>query len=365
MIRPAAAPILFTPVACALAAGAALLAAGLALANRPAPGARPPLSAARQATPHQAARLVPIAAPAAADDDAPLPVLDAPPVLEASPVAAGPASAATAGDRLVEGPMEQVLYGPAPDAAGPTAQALGLFGHVLDLARDLALGDRVRLLLRRPSGGGPEVLDYAEVDIARGPVRLWRTGGEDAKAGEEAADAFVDDRGAGLRRLLLRTPLAHPRLTSGFGLRFHPLLGYTRMHQGVDFGAPVGTPVLAAGDGVVESAGWTGGYGRMIRLRHAGGYATGYAHLSAWSPGLGPGAAVRQGQVIGWTGNSGLSTGPHLHFEVRFDGRPIDPATAAPDAPPPSPERLAAFTERRQALRQRLAALEGAALASR
>jgi murein DD-endopeptidase MepM/ murein hydrolase activator NlpD len=125
------------------------------------------------------------------------------------------------------------------------------------------------------------------------------------------------------------------------------------MHQGVDFGVPVGTPVMAAGDGTVEAARWALGYGRWVRLRHADGYETAYAHLSDFAPGLAAGQAVRQGQVIGWSGNSGLSTGPHLHFEVWLNGRAIDPATAAP-ASAPSPSRLAAVMERRRLLERAL-----------
>ena len=128
----------------------------------------------------------------------------------------------------------------------------------------------------------------------------------------------------------MRTPVDSPRITSDFGMRLHPLLGYTRMHQGLDFGAPAGSAVVAAGDGVVEELRWAGGYGRWIKLRHAGAIETGYGHLSAWAPGLRAGSVIRQGQVIGYVGSSGLSTGPHLHYEVIEGGRPVDPKTVQP-----------------------------------
>ncbi|MDR3508728.1 MAG: M23 family metallopeptidase [Caulobacteraceae bacterium] len=255
--------------------------------------------------------------------------------------------------QIVDGPMEDILYGGAgrAKAGGPViAQALNLLTYKLDLTRDIALGDRVRLILRRPlpTDGGTEapLLDYVELDGARGPIRLYRR----AETDGFSVEGFADEGGADLRRLLLRTPLASSRITSGFGPRLHPLLGYTRMHQGVDFEAPVGAPVLAAGDGVVESASWAGGFGRLIRLRHEAGMETLYAHLSAFHPGLPPGTRVRQGQVIGWSGASGLATGPHLHFEVHQAGRPIDPAVAKLPAAPLTPGQQLSFLTRKRAV---------------
>ncbi len=274
-------------------------------------------------------------------DDTPLPLAFVAPDAQASS-APPPASTWL---RVVQGPIEDVLYGSTAAAHSDTTaadQALRLFAHELDLTRDVALGDRVRLVVRNGA------LDYAELDRAQGAIRLYRI----RDTGDDA-DAFVDETGAGLKSLLLRTPVGHPRLTSPFGLRLHPLLGYTRMHQGVDFGVPVGSPVMAAGDGTVEAARWALGYGRWIRLRHADGYETAYAHLSAFAPGVAPGRMVRQSEVIGWSGNSGLSTGPHLHFEVWLNGRAIDPATAAP-ASPPSSSHLAAVMERRRLLERAL-----------
>jgi murein DD-endopeptidase MepM/ murein hydrolase activator NlpD len=129
-------------------------------------------------------------------------------------------------------------------------------------------------------------------------------------------------------------PLDVLRVTSSFGWRRHPILGFTRMHQGVDLAAPVGTPVLAAADGVVTEANRDGGYGNVLRLRHAGGWSTGYAHLSAFAPDIAPGAPVTRGEVIGFVGQTGLATGPHLHYEVSLDGVKLDPMkTPFGDAP--------------------------------
>src|SRR5690606_21064272 len=111
---------------------------------------------------------------------------------------------------------------------------------------------------------------------------------------------------------LLRTPLDGARITSGFGARRHPILGYTRRHTGIDFGAPTGTPVYAAGDGVVKEARWAGGYGRWLKIQHTGQFSTGYGHLSGWA--VKAGQRVRQGQVVAYVGTTGRSTGPHLHY---------------------------------------------------
>ena len=114
-------------------------------------------------------------------------------------------------------------------------------------------------------------------------------------------------------------------MRSGFGSRNHPILGYTKMHTGVDWAAPMGTPIFASGNGTVEKAGWEGGYGKYIRIRHANGYETAYGHMSAFARGMEPGKRVRQGQVIGYVGSTGLSTGAHLHYEILVNGRFVDP----------------------------------------
>jgi murein DD-endopeptidase MepM/ murein hydrolase activator NlpD len=133
----------------------------------------------------------------------------------------------------------------------------------------------------------------------------------------------------------LLTPL---RITSNFGLRRHPILGFTQMHQGVDLGAREGSPVVAAEDGVVTDARVAGGYGNLIRIRHAAGWATGYGHLSAFAPGIAQGVRVTRGELIGFVGHTGMATGPHLHFEVSYHDVRIDPMTtpfggAAPATP--------------------------------
>ena len=123
----------------------------------------------------------------------------------------------------------------------------------------------------------------------------------------------------------MKTPLDGARLSSGYGIRKHPIFGYDLMHKGLDFAAPKGTPVFAAGNGTIEYAGRNGSYGKYIRIRHNGSYKTAYAHLNGYNKGIGKGVRVKQGEIIGYVGSTGRSTGPHLHYEVIFNGEKINP----------------------------------------
>jgi murein DD-endopeptidase MepM/ murein hydrolase activator NlpD len=125
----------------------------------------------------------------------------------------------------------------------------------------------------------------------------------------------------------MKTPVDGARITSGFGMRFHPVLGYTRMHKGVDFGVPIGTPVMAAGAGTIAFMGVQHGYGNFVLVNHGNGYATAYGHLSHFAPGLHIGSRVRQGQMIAKSGMSGMATGPHLHYEIRVNSVQVNPTT--------------------------------------
>ena len=142
---------------------------------------------------------------------------------------------------------------------------------------------------------------------------------------EDGTIDYFDKEGRSARQFLLRSPVPTGRFNNGFGMRRHPILGYSRMHTGVDWTAPVGTPIIASGNGVVEKAGWAAGYGRQTIIRHANGYETSYNHQSAIAEGVAPGARVRQGQVIGYVGASGLATGAHLHYELIVNGTKVDP----------------------------------------
>jgi murein DD-endopeptidase MepM/ murein hydrolase activator NlpD len=228
--------------------------------------------------------------------------------------------------KVADGEIQGSLYESAARlGATPaiTAQVAKLFAHKLDFQRDIQPGDDFRLVFDRKvteSGRTIETgeLEYAELHGVKF-FRFERDGG-DAE--------YFDETGKNIRGFLLRTPVDGARLTSGFGKRRHPILGYARAHQGVDFGAGGGTPVLAAGDGVVVKAGRWGGYGNWLQIRHSGGWDTGYAHLSRYAKGLRPGMKVRQGQVVAYVGSTGMSTGPHLHYEVWQRGRRVNPVGA-------------------------------------
>lgn len=186
---------------------------------------------------------------------------------------------------------------------------------------DVAAGDRYDLVVEHRTAGGGEsetgALLYAGLDQASGErIQLlqWEQGGK---------RQWFEASGVGKATGFLQRPVPGS-VSSDFGVRRHPILGYTRMHQGVDFRAGFGTPILAATDGRVTRAGWAGGYGHQVRIAHAGGLATSYSHMSRII--AEPGEWVRQGQLIGYVGSSGLSTGPHLHYELHVNGVPVDPA---------------------------------------
>jgi murein DD-endopeptidase MepM/ murein hydrolase activator NlpD len=136
---------------------------------------------------------------------------------------------------------------------------------------------------------------------------------------------YYDEAGKSAKKFLVRKPVAEGIMRSSFGIRRHPILGYTKMHTGVDWAAPTGTPIYAAGNGVIEKAGWESGYGKFVLIRHNNGYESAYGHMSAFARGIDENTRVRQGQVIGFVGSTGLSTGSHVHYEIRVNGRFVDP----------------------------------------
>ena len=232
--------------------------------------------------------------------------------------------------RLVRGngDIDDSLYLAARRAGLPPGvlmEVIRIFSWDVDFQRDIQPGDRFDVVFARYLDGDGRTV--REGEVVRASLTLSGTRLEVSRY-EPAEDGVVDyfDRGGqSVRKALLRTPLDGARLTSGYGKRKHPILGYTRVHRGVDFGAPRGTPIYAAGDGVIESAGWNGNYGRYIRLRHNRELKSAYGHLRRIAKGIRRGKRVRQGQVIAYLGSTGLSTGPHLHYEVMVKGRRLNP----------------------------------------
>jgi murein DD-endopeptidase MepM/ murein hydrolase activator NlpD len=199
-----------------------------------------------------------------------------------------------------------------------------VFSYDVDFQRQIQASDSFEVFFGAPLSGSSskrKVLHYAELSydgITKAYYRFTTADGQ---------TDYFDENGRSASRALLKTPISGARLTSGFGMRMHPLLGYTKMHTGVDFGAAWGTPIRAAGAGVVAQAGSNGSYGNVVVLQHTQKYKTLYGHMSRIASGLRPGARVNQGQIIGYVGSTGRSTGPHLHFEVRINDRPVNPTT--------------------------------------
>jgi murein DD-endopeptidase MepM/ murein hydrolase activator NlpD len=197
-----------------------------------------------------------------------------------------------------------------------------IFAHDLDFQRRVSGGDSLEVIFTDEEEGERAELLYASLSVGGETRRIYRF-----QAPDDGVIDFFDEEGRSLRKFLLRKPVAgDAEMRSGFGMRYHPILRYSKMHTGVDWAnGRVGTPVIAAGNGVVIKAGWDSGYGRRVEIQHANGYVTTYSHLSTFGRGITEGARVRQGQVIGAIGNSGLSTGPHLHYEVVVNGNFVNP----------------------------------------
>lgn len=231
---------------------------------------------------------------------------------------------------VADGVIASSLYADAARAGIPdavVAEMIRAFSWDVDFQRDLHPGDRFSVMFeqlkdRDGTTVGTGDLVYARLVLGGQPRILYRHVSADGEAGY-----FTPD-GKSARKELLRTPVDGARLTSQFGMRRHPSLGYSRMHQGIDFAAPPGTPLFAAGDGRISFIGRNKGYGNYVRIEHSGNTATAYAHLLRFAPGLKQNGAVKQGQVIGQVGSTGLSTGAHLHYEFLVDGQQVNPMEA-------------------------------------
>jgi murein DD-endopeptidase MepM/ murein hydrolase activator NlpD len=204
-------------------------------------------------------------------------------------------------------------------------QNLRIHAYDTDYRRRIRPGDLAEYFFDLRDDSASETaygeLLYTSLAIGGEIHRYWRF-----RAADGTID-YYDENGNNSKKFLLRRPVRSEtvRLASGFGLRYHPILRYSRPHNGIDWAAPTGTPIIAAGNGVIEEAKYRGEFGNYIRIRHANGYHTAYAHMSRFAPTSKPDARVRQGQVIGYIGNTGLSAGPHLHFEVLVNSRPVNP----------------------------------------
>jgi len=226
-------------------------------------------------------------------------------------------------NHLVETTIDRGIYRTAKQSGienSIVAQFARLYGFEVDFQRDLKKNDKIKIFYERyldDDGVSQRTgnIIYSEITNVERNIILYRY------EYPNGSIAYFTPEGKSIEKSLMRTPINGAKLSSRYGFRIHPILGYNQMHQGTDFAAPIGTPVMASGAGTVEYSGWKGGYGKFISVRHSAVYQTNYAHLQDYAKGIRRGAKVQQGQVIGYLGSTGSSTGPHLHYEVIVNGR--------------------------------------------
>jgi murein DD-endopeptidase MepM/ murein hydrolase activator NlpD len=226
-------------------------------------------------------------------------------------------------NHLVETTIDRGIYRTAKQSGienSIVAQFARLYGFEVDFQRDLKKNDKIKIFYERyldDDGVSQRTgnIIYSEITNVERNIVLYRY------EYPNGSIAYFTPEGKSIEKSLMRTPINGAKLSSRYGFRIHPILGYNQMHQGTDFAAPIGTPVMASGAGTVEYSGWKGGYGKFISIRHSPVYQTNYAHLQDYAKGIRRGTKVQQGQVIGYLGSTGSSTGPHLHYEVVVNGR--------------------------------------------
>jgi murein DD-endopeptidase MepM/ murein hydrolase activator NlpD len=264
------------------------------------------------------------------------------------------------------GVIENSLFDSAGRAGlseGTTMELIQLFAWDIDFAHDIQNGDSFNVLYQRVQRAGHAIVD--------GPILAaeFKAGGKDYRivryTDPNGQTGYYTPDGKSIKKALMRAPISYSRISSGFSLhRMHPILGFSRAHQGVDYAAPVGTPIKAAGDGRVTFVGVKGGYGKCITIDHGGGYSTLYGHLSHFKVGMHAGKHVTQEEIIGFVGMTGLATGPHLHFEVRVNGVPHNPRTVQlPNVEPVTTRYLADFDQSTQGLLAQLSSVGDSRLA--
>lgn len=226
------------------------------------------------------------------------------------------------GVRLYQSIYETALRNKVP--ATVIEDMIRIYSYDVDFQRKVQPGDSFDVFFAGEDEGAT-ITEKTEVLFASLTV-----GGETKKyyrflTTDDSVVDYYDETGKSAKKFLVRKPVNNAIMRSGFGGRRHPILGYTKMHTGVDWSTPYGTPIFASGNGVIEKAAWEGGYGKYIRIKHNNGYETAYGHMSAFAKGMEPGKRVRQGQVIGFVGSTGMSTGAHVHYEILVNGRFVDP----------------------------------------
>ena len=225
-----------------------------------------------------------------------------------------------------EGRIDSSLYNTATELGikpNTIIEFARLYGFQVDFQRDIWKGDSFQIIYEQFENEDGSLIEsgdiiYSNLNIQGNDLNLYKF-----ILGNKEIDYF-DENGKSMRKTLMKTPINGARLSSPFGKRKHPILGFNKMHTGTDFAAPTGTPIMASGDGVVTRAQWCGGGGNCVKIKHNSVYQTVYAHMSKFGRGIKKGVRVKQGQIIGYVGSTGLSTGPHLHYEVIENGRKIN-----------------------------------------
>ena len=231
-------------------------------------------------------------------------------------------------ETLIKGVIKNNLYISALKSGIPEntlLEMISLLGFSVDFQREIRSGDSFEVLFTK------EIDILSNLVIQTKPIKYVSMNLSGNKLNffnyedKFGFPQYYDENGKSSKRTIMKTPINGARLSSRYGNRKHPILGYTKMHRGLDFAAPSGTPVFAAGDGIIEKAGWNGSYGKYIRIRHTGTYKTAYAHLSGFHKNVRIGKRVSQGKIIGYVGTTGRSTGPHLHYEVIKNNIQVNP----------------------------------------
>ena len=219
----------------------------------------------------------------------------------------------------------QSLYKAATDEnipANTIIEFARIYGFQVDFQRDIRKQDKFQIMYEIFLNEKNEIVETGEILFAN-----LKLSGQDNSLyyfDKDGSEGHYDKNGKSVKKALMKTPINGARLSSPFGMRKHPIDGFNKMHRGTDFAAPMGTPIMASGDGVVKKAGWCGGGGNCVKIKHNSTYQTIYAHMSKFARGIKTGVRVRQGQTIGYVGSTGKSTGPHLHYEVLVNGKKVN-----------------------------------------
>ena len=219
----------------------------------------------------------------------------------------------------------QSLYKAATDQRIPVNTIIEfarIYGFQVDFQRDIRKQDKFQIMYEIFLNEKKEIVETGEILFAN-----LKLSGQDNSLyyfDNQGSEGHYDKNGKSVKKALMKTPINGARLSSPFGMRKHPIDGYNKMHRGTDFAAPMGTPIMASGDGVVKKAGWCGGGGNCVKIKHNSTYQTVYAHMSKFARGIKSGVRVKQGQTIGYVGSTGKSTGPHLHYEVIVNGKKVN-----------------------------------------